>query len=341
MTDSKPDPRREAFDRALAMGGIPIDPYPGYLTWFFRDCVERGGSSGLDWLCRMFPEREDAILDAWCRLCTRTGERWAWREARTLLERLIVEELHIPRPLRGFAIVPEPGLTSGPDREGSRSLMMDLMARILEDEGFDAGALHAQFAQSFPNPDRKDATSTLNSARRRARVYVDPAFDLAGGDCADRQEELPRPVSLAYDWSDPDEAARVLLTSGWPAFVVLWELWPERCEERLWAWCDRARTELPMWAETRALLDHAVYCGWIVRAPLRDFIATPRPATRSQSKFGFRVRLAGVERALEERGHSQRQARRLCAAALARPVRDYTLQKDFFEGGERLGRLIS
>lgn len=342
MTDPKPDLRQAARDHAIETGGIPMDPYPGYLTWFFRHCVEVGADSALEWLCRTFPEQENEILDAWCRLCTRTGERWAWREARSRLERLIVAELHIPRPLRRFAIVPEPRLTSGPDREGSRSVMMDLMARILEEEGFDPGALHAQFAQSFPNPDRKDSASTLNSARRRVRAYVDPAFGLVVGDSAERSEDLPRPVSLAYDWSNPGEATRVLLISGWPAFAVLWELWPDRYDERLGAWCDRARTELPMWAEVRALLDHAVYCGWTVDARLRDFIAIPRPRSRLHPKFAFRIRLASVERALKERGLSQRQARRLCASVHGHSdLRDYTLQNDFLEGRERLDGLFS
>ena len=342
MTDSKPDPRQEACDRAIRTGGIPIDPYPGYLTWFFRHSVERGAGAGLDLLCRMFPEREDAILETWCRLSTRTGDRWAWKEARALLERLIVAQQFVPCPLARFAIVPEPHLTTGPERSGSRDLMLDLMAWILETEGFDAGALREQFGQSFPNPDRKDAASTLYTARRRAAAYMNPVFGSNGGDGAEHAAVLQRPVSLAYDWNDLDEAARVLLTSGWPAFAVLWELWPDRCKERLGTWCDRARTEFPMWAEMRALLDHTVYCRWTVRAPLSDFISFSPPTSRAQPKFGFRIRLAGVERALEERGQSQLSARRLCAAALGHSnVRDHTLQKDFSEGRERLGRLIS
>ena len=216
------------------------------------------------------------------------------------------------------------------------------MARILEEEGFDPDALHEQFGQSFPNPDRKDAASTLDKARRRIRAYVDPAFDLVVGDFAERSQDLPRPVSLAFDWDAPAEAARVLLTSGWPAFAVLWELWPSRCDAGLGAWCDLARTQRPMWDEVRALLDHTVYCGWTVRAPLREFIAIPRPASRSQPKFGFRLRLAAVERALKKRGHSQRRARRVCAAVLGHPnLSDYSLRNDFVEGRERLGGLIS
>ena len=81
MTEPKVDRRKAARDQALAAGGIPFDPYPGYLTWFFRDFVETGGASGLNQLCRLYPEREIEILETWCRLAT--GHPWAWHEARS------------------------------------------------------------------------------------------------------------------------------------------------------------------------------------------------------------------------------------------------------------------
>ena len=342
MTESKLDPRQAARDHALETGGIPIDPYPGYLTWFFRDCVEAGAGSALDWLGRAFPEREHEILEAWCALSTRTGETWAWAEARSRLERLVVARCGLPDPLADFAIVPAPRSTTGPDSEGSRSTMVVLMARLLKSHGFDAHGVNEQFGASFPSPARKDAGSTLRKARGRVAGYVDPAFELQGGGVSGHEGKLSRPAELVYDWADPEQAARVLLTSEWPAFAVLWQLWPERCEERLRTWCDRARCELPIWNEVRALLDHMVYCRWTIPDPLRNIYLISRPASRPQPRFAPRIRLAGLERALKERGHSQLRAKGLCAAALGHPnLSDYTLQRDFSEGRERLGGLFS
>ena len=340
MSDSN-DKRQEAFDRALETGGIPIDPYPGFLTWYLRASVEEGAGSALDTLCRAYPDREAAILDAWCRLCVRTGELWAWQEGRSRLDRLIVAGEHIPDPLADFAIVSEPRSTSGPEREGSVSVMKDVMARVLEDAGFEGAELAAQFGDAFPNPDKPDRIdygSTLNYARRRGRGYVDPAFDPDGDRSGASEDDFRRPVQLQYNWSDPQEAARVLLTSGWPCLAVVRELWPGRSEDHISAWCGAAWAELPMWTEVRALLNHTVYSRSPIPEPLRNSLSIPRPDSRAQPRFAHRIRLAAVERALKERGRSQLQARRLCVAALGgSDLSHYTVQDDFRLGKERLG----
>ena len=88
MTDPKPDKKKEAWDRALETGGIPLDPYPGYLTWFFRWSVDRDSrDSELDALCERHRDRESEILETWCALAER--DTWAWDEARAKLEDLV------------------------------------------------------------------------------------------------------------------------------------------------------------------------------------------------------------------------------------------------------------
>ena len=254
MTDPKVDRKKEASDHALVTGGIPFDPYPGYLTWFLRECVEAGADSGLDWLCRTYKERKIEILETWCKLANERGQLWAWQEARSRLEGLVVRGEEIPSPLARFAIEPPPPSKSGPDPEGSRNVMIEHMARVLRQEGFDSHEVNTQFGESFPSAGRKDPGSTLRKRRTKGRPFVAPAFEPQGGDdCA--PPENRRKVVLEYDRSKPVEMAVALLTSGWPAFAIIWDLWPEHREEHLALWCERAKNESWVWDELRALFE--------------------------------------------------------------------------------------
>ena len=164
MTDSAIDAKRKAAEHAIANGGVPLDPYPGYLTWFVRKCVDRGAASGLDWLCRMFPEHEEAILDHWCRLACGPGNLWAWREARARLEVLVSRGEDIPLPLARFAIESPPRDKPGPNPEGSRAVLIDGVMRVLESEGLDAQEVNAQFGASFPGKAKYPGTRCVTAA---------------------------------------------------------------------------------------------------------------------------------------------------------------------------------
>ena len=314
MTEPKVDRRKAARDQAIAAGGIPFDPYPGYLTWFFRDFVETGGASGLNQLCRLYPEREIEILETWCRLAT--GHPWAWHEARSRLEGLVVREEEVPPPLARFAIEHPPPPRRGPDPEGSRNVMIEYMVRRMEAEGFDPHDVNSQFGESFPSPGRKDPGSTLRKGRAKARPFVAPVFETHEDDEGDPQE-FRRKVVLEYDWSEPRDATVVLLTSGWPAFALIWELWPEHRDEHLALWYERATTETWVWDELRGLFDHAVYCGWSLPVRLRNFVAFVRPENPSHRpvKPGQSLRAAAIEARLAQVVHSQRAARRMLLAA--------------------------
>ena len=183
--------------------------YPGYLSWFFRECVETGAASGLDWMCRVYPEREIEILEEWRKLAK--GELWAWHEARSRLEDLVVRGEEVPSPLAKFAIEPPPPSTRGPDPEGARSVVIESMVRCMQAEGFDPHEVNTQFGESFPSPGRKDPGSTLRKRRAKARPFVAPAFEpYRGDDCAPQEDR--RKVVLEYDWSEPVEATVALLT---------------------------------------------------------------------------------------------------------------------------------
>ena len=314
MTDRKADRRKEARDHALATGGYPIDPYPGYLNWFFRECVEVGAASGLDWICHEYPEREIEIIETWCRLAI--GHPWAWHEARSRLEGLVVREEGVPPPLARFAIEHPPPSTRGPDPEGSRNVVLECMVRRLQAEGFDQHGVNSQFDESFPSPGRKDPGSTLRKRRKKARPFVAPVFEPHEDDEGDPQK-FRRKVVLEYDWSEPRDAMEVLLTSGWPAFALIWELWPENREEHLALWCERAPTKSWVWDELRRLFDHAVYCGWSLPPLLRDFVALARPENPSHRpvKHGLWLRAAAIEARLAQVVHSQRAARRMLLSA--------------------------
>ena len=317
MTESKADRRKAERDRVLAAGGIPLDSYPGHLTWLFRACVESGAASGLDWICRAYPQREIDILEAWC-----TGARdqlWAWQEARSRLEDLVARGEEVPAPLARFAIEPPPPPKRGPDPEGSRSVVIECMVRGLEEGGFDPNEVNMQFSESFPSPGRKDAGTTLRKRRAKARPFVAPAFEPRGG-ADSASHEARRKSVLAYDWSEPVEAAVALLTSGWPTFALIWEFWPEHREEHLALWCERARSEAWVWDEVRALFDHAVYCGWSLPPLLRGFVAIPRPANPSHPpvKYGRWVRAAAIEARFAQEVRSPRAARLLVAKASRR-----------------------
>ena len=314
VTDRQADRRKEAFENALATGGYPIDPYPGYLNWFFRVCVEAGTKSGLDWMCRVYPEREIEILETWCRFAA--GHPWAWHEARSRLEGLVFREEEVPHPLARFAIERPPPSTRGPDSEGSRNVVIECMVRHLQDQGFDAHDVNSQFGESFPSPGRKDPGSTLRKRRAKAHPFVAPVFEMHG-DGEGAPQEFRREVVLEYDWSKSDDAAVVLLTSQWPAFALIWELWPEHREEHLALWCERAKNESWVWDELRALFDHAVYCGWSLPVLLRNFVALVRPENPSHRpvKHGRWLRAAAIEARLALVVHSQRTGRRMLLAA--------------------------
>ena len=165
MTDPKADTKQEAGDRALATGGIPLDPYPGYLTWFFRAFVDAGGGSELDSLCQMFPGREFEILQRWCSLAEK--DRWAWDQARAKLKEFVVSGQSPPLPLAKFAIVARPASKSGPGAERAQDIRAEFFARVLGQEGFKPEEVNQQFDESFPSPGRKDPGSTLRKRRTK------------------------------------------------------------------------------------------------------------------------------------------------------------------------------
>lgn len=318
MTEPKVDRRKAARDRALASGGIPIDPYPGHLTWFFRECVETGAGSGLNWLCRSRPERETEILDTWCRLAPCEGHLWAWREARSRLEDLVEHGEEVPAPLAAFAIVPPPPAKRGPAPERSRDVVIECMVRGLRDDGFDSREVNAQFSKSFPSDSRNDPGTTLRKRRAKARPFVASAFEPGRG--RGRASHQARPKVLANDWSEPVGAALLWLTSGWPAFGIIWELWPEHRDAHLRLWCDRAKGESWVWDELRALLDHAIYCGWSLPPQLRSFVrfARPRNPSHRPVQHGRWLRAAAIEARLAEVVRSLPAARLLVLEAYER-----------------------
>ena len=309
--------KKEASDHALATGGVPLDPYPGYLTWFVRACVESGAASGLDWLCRVCPEREIEILDAWCRRACEAGNRWAWQEARARLEGLVTGGVEVPSVLARFAIEPAPLMTRGPDPDGSRAVLIEFMVRVLQEGGFDAHEVNTQYGASFPSPGRHPG-SALRKRRAKGRPYVAPAFEERGGAESDHHS-VRRPVVLQYDWSDPVEGTRVLLTSGWPAFALIWEFWPEHRDAHLRLWCERAKSESWIWDELRALYDHAIYCVWTLPPFLRDFVSLPRPANLSNRpvKHGRWICTAAIEARLAQEVCSLPAARLFVLEAFA------------------------
>lgn len=319
MTDSKRDRKKEARDNALATGGVPFDPYPGYEDWFFRECVEVGGASGLDWMCHLYPEREFEIIEGWFRRAREDVQLWAWREARSRLEDLVLSGVEIPTPLARFAIDPPPCARRGRDPEGSRSVVIECMVRRLEAEYCDPREVNAQFGASFPNPGRHDPGSTLRKRRARGRPFAASAFE-------DSPEALrglrapSRPRALECDWSDPVEAALVLLASGWPAFALLWKCWPEHHGEHVALWCGRAERDAWVWDELRGLWDHAVYCAWPMPPHLRTAVAIPRPADPPgrPAQHGRWVRAAVVEARVARVVRSRDAAHRMLAEAFER-----------------------
>ena len=319
--------RQAAYEHALASGGVPLDPYPGYLTWLVRECVELGADSGLDWLCDVFPQRENAILENWCRLACKEGYPWAWLMARARLEGLVLRGAPVPAPLARFAIEPAPSPTRGPHPEGSRAVMIENMARVMQEGGFDPHEVNVQLGESFPSPGRKDPGSTFRDPRARGRPFVAPAFERASDEAPSKQE-ASRPIVLGYDWSEPLDAALVCLTSGWPAFALLWEFWPSRREAHLGLWSERAGSDTWVWDELRALLDHAVYCGWPLPPPLRNVVKIARPpAPSGRPVLPRAVAFAAVEVKLAEVVRSVRAGRVLVARA-------YERARELHEGGE-------
>lgn len=360
MAEPAVSKRQAASEHALATGGVPLDPYPGYLTWFVRECVERGAESGLDWLCSARPERENEIIETWCRLASKGGHLWAWREARARLEGLVRRGAPVPAPLARFAIVPAPSATRGPDPEGSRAVMIEYMVRVMQREGLDRHEVNAQLGESFPSPGRRDPGSSFRKRRTRGRPFVDPAFECTS-EGAPSLQEVSRPVVLDYDWSEPVDAARVCLTSGWPAFALVWEFWPSRRDAHLRLWSERAASDSWVWDELRALFDHAVYCGWSLPPPLRDVVAIARPPTPSGRPVLARaLAFAAVEVKLAELERSERAARARVAEAYekAREIHaggqgtsfpadlgfdldDSSIRRRFFSGRERLSGVLA
>ena len=344
MTKKTAHRKKEASDHALATGAIPLDPYSGYLTWFLRACVEVGAASGLDWLCRVCPERELEILDAWCRRACEDGNRWAWQEARSRLEDLVARGQEVSAPLARFAIEPPPRLKPGTKPEGSRAVLIEFMARVLAEGGLDGNEVNKQFGESFPVPGRKNPGSTIRKRRSKGRPYVAPAFEACAGDDFGVQGGR-RAVVLECDWSDPIKAARPLLVSGWPAFARLWEFWPEHRAEHLRLWCERARVDSWVWDEVRALFDHAIYCGWSMPSLLRGFVAIPRPANPSGRPVGHgrRIGVAAIEVRLAQEVRSVGAAQSMVFEAFVGLGRDLGLNldhsrvhRDFVSGREQL-----
>lgn len=330
MTERTVSKRQAAREHALATGGVPFDPHPGYSTFFVRACVERGSAAPLDWLCRVFSERETDILETWCRLAFEAGNWWAWREVRTRLEGLVMRGEAVPAPLRRFALVAPPSRRRGPAPEWAQAMMTEFIVRVMAESGFIASEVNVQLAESYPSPGTKDRAATFRDRRRKGRPFVAAAFEESsrGGSSL---EKGSRPVVLDYDWGKPIAAAAVLdddwvekltaaavvlLTSGWPAFALGWELWPSRRDEHLALWSERAKTEAWCWDELQALWNHAVYCGWSLPARLREVVSILRPSNPPGSSVeSLSHAFAIVEVKLAEVVRSEPAARMLVAQA--------------------------
>ena len=277
-----------------------------------------GGSvSGLNWLCRTFPEREIAILEHWCRMACEGRHLWAWREARERLEGLVARGEAIPAPLAQFAIEPPPAATPGPAPEGSRAMLCEFLVRGFEEAGFEPHEINGLFGEAFPSSG-KDPGTTLRKRRAKGRPFVVPVFG------ADRDvEPVPSPPSRALDvgvdWDDPVEASLVLLTSRWPALALLSDFWPDRYAQHVRLWCTRARSDAWVWDEVRVLLDQAIYCGWSV-ASLSSFVGLARPANPPGRPvdYGRWVRVAAIEARCAEVVRSERAAQYLVQHAFDR-----------------------
>ena len=319
MTDPHRDRKKEARDHALETGGVPFDPYPGYEAWFFREFVEVGSASGLDRMCRLYPGREIQIIEGWFRRALVDRQLWAWREARSHLENLVVSGVEIPTSLARFAIEPPPRAKPGPDPEGPRDVAIECHVRALEAEHVESREVNAAFDASFPSSGRQGPRSTLRDIRQVGGPFVAPAFE-------DSPEALrgsrasSRPRALECDWVDPVEAALVLLASGWPAFALLWECWPEHHDEHLALWCRRAQRDAWVRDELRALWDHAVYCAWPIPPSLRTVVSIPPPARASGRRPHIRrwLRAAVVEAWVARVIRSRDAAPRILAEAFER-----------------------
>lgn len=339
---------KERRDEAIRSGGFPLDAFPGYAAWAFRMFVESRGPV-LKALCEMHRGRELEIQASWCKHAK--TDAWAWDEARGQLLRLVARGEVPPLPLAKFAIVPRPPARSGPGPDAARSVKMEFMARSLQEEGLEPSEVVEVFTEAFPELGRRHADSTLRKRRGKGRPYVgtvpaEPAAPENQEGDAQGDEDGARLVALDYDWREPVEAARVLLTSGWPALALLWELWPEHREARVAMWFERARCEPWMWDEFSSFFDHAVYCRWPRYQALKEFISCPRPGTprNRRPKFGLRVRLAAVEHRLRDHRASRRDARQHCTKSLGAffdKLDSSTVAKHFFSGREELRRLIS
>ena len=337
---------KERRDEAIRSGGIPFNPFPGEAAWLFRQVVESGGPV-LKSLCGINRDRELEILTAWCRHAK--TDAWAWDEARTKLDDLLARGEIPPAPLARFAIVPRPSARRGPDPDAARSARLELMVLALQDEGLVPGEVVEVFTDAFPGLGRQHADSTLRKRRGKGKPYVVLAESTAAQDQdADvhEDEDEGRAVALDYDWSEPAEAARVLLASGWPAFALIWEFWPGRGEENIAHWCTRAKGESWVWDEVRALLDHAAYCQWSRPPVLNAFVSSVRPTNPGHRppEYGRGIRLAAIERKLEEQGQSRQGAQLICLEAfndLGFDLDDSTVRRNLISGRERLEGLIA
>ena len=319
MTDSNRSKKEEARVHALETGGIPYDPYPGYEAWFFREFVEVGSASTLNLMRRLYPEREIQIVEGWFRYALEHAQYWAWREARSHLKNLVASGVVIPSSLARFAIEPPPRAKPGPDPEGLRDLAIECHVQALQQEHLKPREVNALFGASFPSPGRQDPGSTLRKSRGRGRPFVELAFEDAP-EALRGARASSRPRALKCDWAEPAEAALLLLASGWPAFALLWEYWPEHHDEHLALWCGRAERDTWVWDELRALWDHAVYCAWPMPPRLRTAVSIPRPPDPPgrPAEHGRWVRVAVVEARVASMIRSVDAARRMLAEAFER-----------------------
>ena len=302
---------KDKRDEAIVSGAIPLDAFPGYASWQMHKAVD-GRPSLLESVCsacqRASTDVELRFLTAWCKYA-RT-HAWAWDQARALLIQHIVRDEYelMPDPLAWFAIVARPKTTSKRPPDRGKDLMLEHLVSVFEDRGLKPGDVVEVFRGAYSHLTGEDVRSTLGARRRKGRKFRD---QLAG---AARDEAPPRPVKLIYEWREPLDAVRVLLTSGWPAFALVWELWPEHREEHLDLWFERAALEPWAWDELGALFDHAIYCRWPLPRSLRRFVGFDRPAgpPNHPRVVAWPLRLDAVFEKLCKRGHSEGAARVLC-----------------------------
>ena len=310
----------EARDKALRSGGVPLDAHPDDPGGILHAFANSKGSV-LELLWNRQPDSLSELIETYCSAAR--SEAWAREEVRALVYKLVLEDKEIPSKMREVIALRELRTICGP--RGKRASDIRLLHSIdaLQQEGLTDKEVNRIFRKHGRDGKPRDH-KTLRIRLERARGWINRE--------SDRQDEAKVGCSYSNDGAsdrrirtacnmggDPGTLARDLLEAYNDRSLLLpWDTEPDRHDQFVRFWVERAQSEPHAWDAVRRLVDELIRGHEDVPKRLVRAVMRPRPRSNCGSRrLDRNVTWYSIFHTLERLGH--RNSRKILYDVISDP----------------------